>query len=185
MDGSTEAKNDSEGEKTTKDSPPARETAAAAPSSDQDAILRDNMVDLAVRFLTNTRVQTSPMEHRRAFLKKKGINMNLSMQAVVMWNVYPPVGLTDAEIDKAVQTAHQQGALTPVSNQSAAVTGQVAPPPLPPRPLAPPPQPRSWSEYAVMAAVVGGIGYAVVYFVRVCPTSYHSYMSTVYTYDHH
>ena len=41
----------------------------------QDGLLRDNMVDLAVRFLTNSRVQTSPMEQRRAFLKKKGMHL--------------------------------------------------------------------------------------------------------------
>lgn len=79
------------------------------------------------------------------------------------------LGLTDAEIDKAVQTAQQQGALVPASNQIAAGTSPDAPPPLPPRPLtAPPPQRRSWSELAVMATVVGGVGYAVVYFIRVC-----------------
>ena len=68
-----------------------------------------------------------------------------------------------------MQTAQQQGVLVPAaSNQITASTGPV-PPPLPPRPLdaPPPPQGRSWSELAVMAAVVGGVGYAVVYFIRV------------------
>ena len=41
-------------------------------SANQDGVLRENMVDLATRFLTNSRVQSSPMEQRRAFLKKKG-----------------------------------------------------------------------------------------------------------------
>ena len=63
--------------------------------------------------------------------------------------------------------AQQQGIAATASNQNAAVAGQITPPPLPPRPLAPPPRQRSWSEYAVMAAVVGSVGYAVVYFVRV------------------
>ena len=61
--------------------------------------------------------------------------------------------------------AQQQGIAATASNQNAAVAGQIAPPPL--RPLAPPPRQRSWSEYAVMAAAVGSVGYAVVYFVRV------------------
>ena len=71
-----------------------------------------------------------------------------------------------------MQTAQQQGALIPTaSNQITAstITSQGTPPPLPPRPLdaPPPPQGRTWSELAVMAAVVGGVGYAVVYFIRV------------------
>ena len=37
-----------------------------------DGSIRENMVDLATRFLTNSRVQSSPLEQRRAFLKKKG-----------------------------------------------------------------------------------------------------------------
>ena len=49
--------------------PPAKETEA---SLQKDGELRENMVDLATRFLTNNRVQSSPMEYRRAFLKKKG-----------------------------------------------------------------------------------------------------------------
>ena len=50
-------------------SPTVKETEA---SQQQDGLLRENMVDLATRFLTNSRVQSSPMEYRRAFLKKKG-----------------------------------------------------------------------------------------------------------------
>ena len=50
-----------------------RETKDSSSSStNQDGVLRENMVDLATRFLTNSRVQSSPMEQRRAFLKKKG-----------------------------------------------------------------------------------------------------------------
>ena len=78
-------------------------------------------------------------------------------------------GLTDAEIVKAVQLAEQQGILAPptLTNQNAALARPVGAPPLPPRSPAPPPRERSWSEYAVMAAVIGGVGYTVVYFVRV------------------
>jgi hypothetical protein len=54
-----------------KDTPSPRETTASS-SANQDGVLRENMVDLATRFLTNSRVQSSSMEQRRAFLKKKG-----------------------------------------------------------------------------------------------------------------
>ena len=50
--------------------PPAKK---GEETSQPDVPLRDNMVDLATRFLTNSRVQSSPMDQRRAFLKKKGL----------------------------------------------------------------------------------------------------------------
>lgn len=52
------------------DAPPAKK---GEETSQSDVPLRDNMVDLATRFLTNSRVQSSPMDQRRAFLKKKGV----------------------------------------------------------------------------------------------------------------
>ena len=54
--------------KAEKISPSVKETEA---SQQQDGLLRENMVDLATRFLTNSIVQSSPMEYRRASLKKK------------------------------------------------------------------------------------------------------------------
>ena len=57
------------------------------------------------------------------------------------------VGLTDAEIEKAVQLAEQQGTLAPASaNQNAIISRPAGAPPLPPRPPVPPPRERSWSE---------------------------------------
>ena len=58
--------------KAEKHDPSSRERAEREEGSRPDVPLRDNMVDLATRFLTNTRVQSSPMDQRRAFLKKKG-----------------------------------------------------------------------------------------------------------------
>lgn len=78
-------------------------------------------------------------------------------------------GLTTAEIDKAVQLARRHApppilaANPPSSNQI-----EVAiPPALPPRPPPPSPHSRSWREYVLMSVVIGGVGYAVVQFVRV------------------
>ncbi len=70
-------------------------------------------------------------------------------------------GLTDAEINTAVgiaQSSTNDGVSMGASNQ-------IAVPPRPPPPL--PLRSRSWSEYALLAVVVGGIGYAVVRLVRV------------------
>ena len=62
-EGGTETKAES-------NAPPARK---GEETNQSDVPLRDNMVDLATRFLTNSRVQTSPLNQRRAFLKKKGM----------------------------------------------------------------------------------------------------------------
>ena len=168
MEGSTEPL---KAEDNAKEEDPSSLRETKNSSANQDGVLRENMVDLATRFLTNSRVQSSSMEQRRAFLKKKGklVDHFPPIFGPILMILYLIIGLSDAEIDKAVQAAQQQGVLVPAaSNQIAAGTGPAAPPPLPPRPLAAlPPQRRSWSELAVMAAVVGGVGYAVVYFIRV------------------
>ena len=68
--------NNMEGSRKAEDSAKEKDTASPkeslSSSANQDGVLRENMVDLATRFLTNSRVQSSPMEQRRAFLKKKG-----------------------------------------------------------------------------------------------------------------
>ena len=70
-------------------------------------------------------------------------------------------GLTDAEINQAMQLA---GVSTNVSPDPA--NYQIAQaPPLPVRTLNPPP--RTWSEYALIAAVVGGVGYGLYHFIKV------------------
>lgn len=78
------------------------------------------------------------------------------------------VGMTESEIDNAIKLA---ASVQPT--QSPTATTSVAPtmaPPLPPRPLTPPQpvvQQRTWKDYAVTVAVIGGVGYALFHFVRV------------------
>ena len=105
------------------------------------------------------------MEQKRAFLKKKGdVDQALHWTSVelVISAAASLVGMTDAEIDAAIRLAPA----TPSSQAvSMGIPNQIAIPPLPPRP--PPPRSRSWSEIAVVATVVGGVGFAVVRFIRV------------------
>ena len=73
-------------------------------------------------------------------------------------------GLTDEEISTAESKVQPQQLPTTAGPLARA-------PPLPPRSLPPaahpPPKPRTWSELAVLAAVVGGVSYAFVHFVKV------------------
>ena len=78
------------------------------------------------------------------------------------------VGLTEAEISSAIKMA---ASVQPTQSAAAVVPfGSPSAPPLPPRPLTPlqpVQQRRKWSEYALIAAAVGGVGYALFHFVRV------------------
>ena len=70
------------------------------------------------------------------------------------------VGLTEQEISMAEGMVPQQPSAGPLTRA----------PPLPPRaltPALPPSNPRTWSDYAVMAAVFGGVSYAIFHFVKV------------------
>lgn len=110
----------------------------------EGAASRQNLVDLAVKFLNNPRVWEKPMEDKKAFLRKKG--------------------LTEMEIDTAIGQSSPMG-------PPATTTMGTAPPPLPQRHLIPishPPllQSRTWREYAVLAAVAGGVTYALFHFFK-------------------
>ena len=92
------------------------------------------------------------------------------------------LGLTEAEIDQAIKVASKVQP-PPASPAAATTPPSAVPPPLPPRALAPvqPVQryrPRTWGEYAMVTAVVGGVGYALYHFVRVIHYRTHLEIST-------
>ena len=49
------------------------ENGASGSNSTPEVGLRDNLVELAVKFLSNPRVMSSLMDQKKAFLKKKGL----------------------------------------------------------------------------------------------------------------
>ena len=79
-----------------------------------------------------------------------------------------PSGLTDGEVLEAIRLADPAS----VANNLAPSSSPLLPPPLPPRPpstprfLATAPS-RGWREYAVIAAVLGGMGYTLFSLVKV------------------
>lgn len=90
-------------------------------------------------------------------------NVFLGLMTVELLPLSP--GLTDAEIDKAIELA--KGVTPTATMTTSQPSNQIVPPPLPPRPPPPPPQSRGWKDYAVIALVIGGVGYTVIQFVRV------------------
>lgn len=132
----------------------------AGDGAQDPSALRHNLVELAVKFLKNPKVWERPMEDKKAFLRKKG------QKVTCVWLqglIGPPPGLTELEIETAVSEATRSlPAVSTVSNGNA--------PPLPARPSTPivlPTRSRTWSEYALMATVTGGVAYALIHFFKV------------------
>jgi peroxin-14 len=100
---------------------------------------RENLVDVAVKFLNNPRVIGSPLEQKKAFLQKKGLSDSEIEEAVRLFKLSPP-------------THHHTSPLphnTP--SQLSPFTSHTLPPP----------HHRTWRDYALVVAVVGGISYAL------------------------
>ncbi|RKP37438.1 peroxisomal membrane anchor protein conserved region-domain-containing protein [Dimargaris cristalligena] len=105
---------------------------------------RGDLVQSAVRFLTDPKVQGSSLEKRRAFLSNKG--------------------LTQAEIDTAMAQAGLSGANSSSSSGTAyggylqPVAYSHAPPAHPPPPV--PPR-MHWKDYFIAAVVASGAGFGL------------------------
>ncbi|KAJ3014992.1 peroxisomal membrane protein pex14 [Thoreauomyces humboldtii] len=101
--------------------------------------VREDIIQSAVRFLSDPKVQESPLAKRIAFLEKKG--------------------LSPAEVEVALARANG----TPVAPTSAVQPGQYvgAGGPYQPYPAYPPPPPPSygWKDYTLGAIGVAGVGY--------------------------
>ncbi|KAJ2448796.1 peroxisomal membrane protein pex14 [Coemansia sp. RSA 2336] len=116
--------------------------AQQAETSAQPA-LREDIIESAVRFLQDPKVQTSTLAKKISFLETKG--------------------LTNAEIEDALARAKgatQQpapGNTTAAANSTGAGYGyaQQMRPPAPPRP------PLDWKDYFIAAVVAGGLGYGL------------------------
>ncbi|KAI9230726.1 MAG: peroxisomal membrane anchor protein conserved region-domain-containing protein [Piptocephalis tieghemiana] len=122
--------------------------------------IRDDLVQSAVRFLQDPKVQSSPLAKKVAFLESKG--------------------LTSAEVERALAltSGSASSSSTETSAPSTALT-TTAPPssfPGPPPPagypgqvltMPPPPRPRmTWKDYFILITLLGGVGYGIGWVVR-------------------
>lgn len=116
------------------DSEPSAQT--NTPAGDEEAAPpREPLITTAVKFLQNPKVRQSPLATRKAFLKKKG--------------------LTDAEVDLALQRSGSTEEVLPLS--------PVGPPyPVQAAHLVPgPPSPRGyrWRDYGALTVIMVGIAF--------------------------
>ncbi|KAJ2715128.1 peroxisomal membrane protein pex14 [Coemansia spiralis] len=111
--------------------------AAATPQA-----LREDIIESAVRFLADPKVQASTLAKKISFLETKG--------------------LTNAEIEDALARAR-----SPSAAQAGSSTAVAAPAPgfgyaQPMQPPRPPPRPHlDWKDYFIAAVVAGGLGYGL------------------------
>ncbi|KAJ1894367.1 peroxisomal membrane protein pex14 [Kickxella alabastrina] len=114
--------------------------------------LREDIIESAVRFLADPKVQSSTLAKKISFLETKG--------------------LTNAEIEDALARAknHTQtpGAAAPAGTGSGSGNGSTGYGYAQPiAPLAPPPRPHlDWKDYFIAAVVAGGLGYGLYMFAK-------------------
>ncbi|CAI8008792.1 Peroxisomal membrane protein PEX14 [Geodia barretti] len=117
---------------------------SAAEVKEASEHLRENLVDVAVKFLNNPRVIGSPLEQKKVFLQKKGLSDSEIEEAVRLSQLSPP-------------THHHTSPLPPSTpSQLSPFTTHTLPPP----------HHRTWRDYALVVAVVGGISYALYKFFK-------------------
>lgn len=110
---------------------------------------RPEMVQSAVSFLSDPKVQSSSIAQRIAFLETKGLNSH--------------------EIDEALRQAGMagQGSQQQSSPQVARSYAPYQQGPYGNSPYAPPQQTRDWRDWFIMAVVTGTVGYGVIALARV------------------
>jgi len=101
--------------------------------------LRDDLIATAVAFLQNPKVQSTPLQQRREFLKKKG--------------------LTELEINAAFERFNAASSL--MGNPGMAGFAHYADGP----PIYAPPR-TTWRDYANVAVIFGGFSYAAYHFCK-------------------
>ncbi|KAL1921816.1 uncharacterized protein VTP21DRAFT_10458 [Calcarisporiella thermophila] len=116
--------------------------------------LREDLVQQAVKFLQDPKVQTSPLAKKVSFLESKGMTSDEIEEAVSRASGKSSSPTTTTT---TVTQANSPGASNVPPGMAAAPGGQMVPyamaPPLPPR--------RDWRDVFIACVVAGGFGYGV------------------------
>ncbi|KAI8320278.1 hypothetical protein GQ54DRAFT_312802 [Martensiomyces pterosporus] len=137
----------------------AEMSATASPSAVSAAQpLREDIIESAVRFLTDPKVQSSTLAKKISFLETKGLTNAEIEDALARAKSQPP---------SAASASSTQGSAASEQQQSTAATGPATPAPVygyaqQMAPPAPPPRPHlDWKDYFIAAVVAGGLGYGL------------------------
>ncbi|KAJ2784291.1 peroxisomal membrane protein pex14 [Coemansia interrupta] len=119
------------------------------PAAGSSPSLRQDIIESAVRFLSDPNVQSSTLAKKISFLETKG--------------------LTNPEIEDALARAKSQNSslaqTTSVSTTHAPASAPAYAQPM--APPAPPPRPHlDWKDYFIAAVVAGGLGYGLYMFAK-------------------
>ncbi|KAJ2386225.1 peroxisomal membrane protein pex14 [Coemansia sp. RSA 2559] len=133
----------------------AKAPSPAAPVQQQTA-LREDVIESAVRFLTDTKVQSSTLAKKISFLETKGLTTDEIEYALARSK-----GSQAAASSQTSTTAPSLGSQGPAPAYGyASQAGPPAPPPPPSRP------PLDWKDYFIAAVVAGGLGYGLYVLVN-------------------
>ncbi|KAJ2720712.1 peroxisomal membrane protein pex14 [Coemansia sp. Benny D115] len=128
-------------------------TAAAAPA------LREDIIESAVRFLADPKVQSSTLAKKISFLETKGLTNAEIEDALARAKSSPPPA--DSDTDAASRAVQPSSAAAPATAAAGYGYAQpMAPPTPPPRPH------LDWKDYFIAAVVAGGLGYGLYMFAK-------------------
>ncbi|KAJ1844199.1 peroxisomal membrane protein pex14, partial [Coemansia sp. RSA 486] len=136
--------------------------AAPVPVSVTTPALREDIIESAVRFLSDPKVQSSTLAKKISFLETKGLTNPEIEDALARAKNAQQGGANSA--GEAAQQQHQlqqTGVASPVSAAPGyGYAQQMAPPTPPPRPH------LDWKDYFIAAVVAGGLGYGLYMFAK-------------------
>ncbi|KAI9010151.1 microbody biogenesis protein peroxin 14 [Hyaloraphidium curvatum] len=123
--------------------------------------LREDVIQSAVKFLQDPKVQSSPLARRIAFLESKGLSSEEIEQA--MQRASGGTGTTTAVVPAAPGVMQPVGVPGGVQMYPAPGYPAYGPPMQPPPP---PPKERDWKDYFIATTIAAGIGYGIYMFAK-------------------
>ncbi|KAJ1647747.1 peroxisomal membrane protein pex14 [Coemansia asiatica] len=134
----------------------AEAASSSASASAPVPALREDIIESAVRFLSDPKVQSSTLAKKISFLETKGLT-NAEIEDALARAKSGQQG-----IDSAAQQPQQTGTVVPASTAPAGYgyAQPMAPPTPPPRPH------LDWKDYFIAAVVAGGLGYGLYMFAK-------------------
>ncbi|KAJ1812713.1 peroxisomal membrane protein pex14 [Coemansia sp. RSA 2598] len=120
--------------------------------------LREDIIESAVRFLSDPKVQSSTLAKKISFLETKGLT-NAEIEDALARAKNGHQGTDSA--GETAQQSQQTGAVVPASTAPGYGYAQ------PMAPSTPPPRPHlDWKDYFIAAVVAGGLGYGLYMFAK-------------------
>ncbi|KAI8808470.1 peroxisomal membrane anchor protein conserved region-domain-containing protein [Cladochytrium replicatum] len=141
---------------------------------------RDDLIESAVRFLKDPKVQSSPLAKRISFLETKGLTSAEIEEALARMNGSSASGSTQqtatatAAPQQQQQVGYPQGQYQPYPQQPGVPMGIPGQPPpgypyygpVPPTAVVPQKEPWSWKDYTLAGVSAAGLSYGAFHLIK-------------------